>query len=104
MNKPSRRGFLAAAAAGAAAVGAASVAPKAAAARADAGARPGAAARADAGESAVPRSGHTEPLVAYVRDAHTGEVAVMIGEQEVVVHDHELAARIARVARSLPAS
>jgi hypothetical protein len=92
MNKPSRRGFLAAAGAGAAAVGAASVAPKAAAAR------------PDAGEPAVPRSGHTEPLVAYVRDAHTGEVAVMVGEQEVVVHDPELAARIARVARSLPAS
>ena len=93
MNKPSRRGFLAAAGAGAAAVGAASVAPKAAAA-----------ARPDAGQPAVPRSGHTEPLVAYVRDAHTGEVAVMVGEQEVVVHDHDLAARIARVARSLPAS
>jgi hypothetical protein len=36
--------------------------------------------------------------VAYVRDAHTGEVAVMRGEQETVVHDRDLAARIARAA------
>ena len=90
MSKPSRRGFLAAAGAGAAAVGVAAAVPR------------GASASPDPAPAA--RSGHTEPLVAYVRDAHTGEVAVMVGEREVVVHDHDLAARIARVARSLPAS
>ena len=40
----------------------------------------------------------TEPLVAYVRDAHSGEIAVMVGDRQVVVHDKDLAARIARVA------
>jgi hypothetical protein len=42
----------------------------------------------------------TEPLVAYVHDAHSGEVTVMHGDVEVVVHDRELAARIARAAHS----
>ncbi len=82
MNEPSRRGFLAIAGASAATIGVASVATA-----------------ADA-KPAVAPSGHTDPLVAYVRDAHTGEVAVLVGEREVVVHDHDLAARIARVASS----
>ncbi|MGH8859914.1 MAG: hypothetical protein ACRDVG_01555, partial [Jatrophihabitantaceae bacterium] len=38
------------------------------------------------------------PLVAYVRDAHAGTVAIMIGEREVTVQDPDLAARIARAA------
>jgi Spy/CpxP family protein refolding chaperone len=79
MNEPNRRGFLALAGAGAAAVGAVAVAPAAEA------------------STSVP-SHVKEPLVAYVRDAKSGEVAVMIGEREVVVHDRELAARIARAA------
>jgi hypothetical protein len=79
MNETNRRGFLVLAGSGAAAVGAVAGAPAA-----EAGTR-------------VPN--HVkEPLVAYVRDARRGEVAVMIGEREVVVHDRELAARIARAA------
>jgi hypothetical protein len=39
-----------------------------------------------------------EPLVAYVRDAHAGDVTVYVGERHVVVHDPDLAARIARAA------
>jgi hypothetical protein len=33
--------------------------------------------------------------VAFVRDAATGEVVVMVGERQVVVHDTDLARRIA---------
>jgi hypothetical protein len=58
----------------------------------------GNAANADAKPAPAVPAEATEPLVAYVRDAHTGEVAVMVGEREVVVHDRELAARIAHVA------
>lgn len=89
MSDPNRRGFLALAGAGAAAATVVAVAPAITDA---AGASTGAAAK-----TAVP-SHIKEPLVAYVRDAHTGEVAVMVGEREVVVHDRELAARIARAA------
>lgn len=80
MNDTTRRGFLVLAGAGAAAVGAAAVT-----------------AEAQAQPTSVP-AGAAGPLVAYVRDAHSGEVAVMSGEREVVVHDRELAARIARAA------
>jgi hypothetical protein len=78
----SRRGFLALAGAGAAGVAAA------------AALGPG---TAEAESTAVPKAA-TKPLVAYVRNARTGEVAVLEGEREVVVHDRALAARIARAA------
>ena len=81
MDHPNRRGFLALAGAGAAVAGAVAVAPSAQAST----------------PSTVPAH-VTEPLVAYVRDAHTGEIAVMTGEREIIVHDTELAARIARAA------
>jgi hypothetical protein len=42
---------------------------------------------------------HSGPVVAYVRNAGTGEISVMAGEREVKVHDRKLAARIARAAR-----
>ena len=80
MNVPTRRGFLAIAGAGAAAVGVGAVAPSA-------GAAP---ARAPAGA--------TGPLIAYVSDMQGGEVTLMLGEREVVVHDRDLAARLARAA------
>ncbi len=38
------------------------------------------------------------PVVAYVRDPASGEIAVLAGEREVVVHDAQLAARLARIA------
>jgi hypothetical protein len=34
------------------------------------------------------------PLVAYVSDAKSGRVSVMVGESEVVVTDHDLVARL----------
>jgi hypothetical protein len=82
----SRRGFLSVAGAGAAGVAGAAVLGNTASAQAK-----------PAPATPVPAEA-TEPLVAYVRDARTGEVAVMVGEREVVVHDRELAARIAQAA------
>jgi hypothetical protein len=46
----------------------------------------------------VPAGSHS-PLVAYVRDARSGDVVVMVDDHEYVVHDPDLAARIARAAR-----
>ena len=40
-----------------------------------------------------------QPIVAYVRDASTGEVVVMFGAQETVIHDRALVARLAGVAQ-----
>jgi hypothetical protein len=41
----------------------------------------------------------TEPLIAHVRDLHTGEIALMVGTREVIYKDRELAARLAVAAR-----
>ncbi len=40
----------------------------------------------------------TGPFTAYVKDHRTGEVAVMVGEHEVLYRDPELAAQLARIA------
>jgi hypothetical protein len=82
MSDASRRGFLFLAGTGAAVVGAAAVAPAAVAAR------PPEDYEAVAGDG---------PLVAYIRDINKGEVSVMRGEREVVVHDRALCASLARV-------
>jgi hypothetical protein len=42
---------------------------------------------------------HSGPVIAYVRNAGTGEISVMAGERRVKVHDRKLAASIARAAR-----
>ena len=81
MSDTSRRGFLFLAGTGAAVVGAAAVAPAAGAAGQPEGSE------AFAGEG---------PLVAYVTDIRTGELSVMMGEREVVVHDRALCASLAR--------
>jgi FlaG/FlaF family flagellin (archaellin) len=83
----SRRGFLAVAGAGTAVAASAALLGGAGAAGAT----------QHTASTQVPAEA-TTPLVAYVRDAHTGEVCVMVDDREVVVHDKELAARIARVA------
>lgn len=41
----------------------------------------------------------SEPVVAYVRDARTGEISLMVADREVTVHNKQLAAQIARAAR-----
>jgi hypothetical protein len=82
MNKPTRRNFLAIAGGSAAAVGLGA-----------------AASPADAKPVQPPSEAHG-PLVAYVTDMQDGEVTLMHGEEERVVHDRDLAARLARAAHS----
>jgi hypothetical protein len=40
-----------------------------------------------------------EPLTAYVRDAATGEISVMVGHREVITKDPQLIRRLQRAAR-----
>ncbi|MHA6758347.1 hypothetical protein [Streptacidiphilus sp. PAMC 29251] len=69
---------------------------------------PATVAHAAAARSAAPRAAavgavqHEGPLMAYVKNAHTGEIAVLVGEREVLHHDRELAARLSRIAVSKP--
>lgn len=85
MNQSTRRGFLALTGSGVAAV---AVAPAAVAAVP--GKSPGLGAAGSQGG----------PMVAYVQDAATGEVAVMVGEREVVVRDRALVAQLAKHLKS----
>ena len=39
-----------------------------------------------------------ESVVAYVKDHHSGELRLMVGEREVVVHDRDLVTRILNAA------
>ncbi|GAA1161838.1 hypothetical protein GCM10009630_70170 [Kribbella jejuensis] len=84
MGDSTRRGFLAMAGMGAAAVGVGAAAP--------------AAAGEQSGELSGARS--AGPLVAYVRDVRRHEIAVMVGEHEVVVHDRDLVNRLVQASRS----
>ena len=86
MSEASRRTFLVAAGAGAAALGVASIAPAAA-------------------DAATPKGSNTptglpsgEPLVAYVSNARSGELTLLVGEREVLVTDKDLVARLTRAA------
>jgi hypothetical protein len=78
MSNTSRRRFLGVAGAGAAAAGVSVAVPGAASA------------------AVTPRSGVAgrEPVVAYVEDAPSGRVTLMVGEREVVVHDPDLVRRL----------
>ena len=50
---------------------------------------------------ALPASAPTlaEPLVAYIRDAAAGEIALYIGTREIVIHDLNLVARLVQAVR-----
>ena len=41
---------------------------------------------------------NTDTLVAYVKDAKSGQISVLSGDREVVVTDRKLAQRLARLA------
>ena len=41
----------------------------------------------------------SEPMTAYVRDAATGEISVMVGHREIVTRDPQLIRRLQRAAR-----
>jgi hypothetical protein len=81
MNDSTRRGFLVMVGTGAATAAAAAVAP---AALAD----------DDHRQDEGTRVSSREPLVAHVTDPRQGDVALMVGEREVVVHDRDLVARL----------
>jgi hypothetical protein len=83
MNDHTRRNFLAMAGAGAAAAGVSAVAPSAVAATPPA--------------TTVP-AGASGALIAHVADVHGDTVSMLVGDREVVVHDRELVARLARAA------
>jgi hypothetical protein len=40
-----------------------------------------------------------EPLVAHVRNAGTGEIALFVGDREVTIRDRHVAARLVRATR-----
>lgn len=85
MPEQSRRHFLTAGSVAAVAVGTAVLAPGMLSATADA---------SPAAAGPLPDG----PLMAYVKDHRTGDIAVMVGEREVVYRDPDLAARLARIA------
>ena len=84
MNQSTRRGFLALTGTG---VAAAAVAPSALAA-------------GSSGPSPTTDAASSGRMVAYVHDAATGEVAVMVGEREVIVRDRALVAQLAKHLRT----
>jgi Rieske Fe-S protein len=81
MNPASRRTFLVATGAGVAAVGVATVAPAVAATDKPAAAAPAAATNG-------------QPLVAYINDAKSGQLTLMVGEREVQVSNPALISQI----------
>ena len=85
MVEKSRRTFLQHASAAAAATGLAAAVPALTATS------------ASASQKSSGRA-HEGAFVVYVRDQHSGDIAVMVGEREVVHHDPQLAAQLARLA------
>jgi len=83
MSTASRRNFLIMSGAGAAAVGVAVAVP--------------AVANAATGERVTTPEDAT-PLVAHISDPTTGELTLLVGEDEIVVHDPDLVGRITRAA------
>jgi hypothetical protein len=90
MTDSTRRNFLIATGASAAAVGVAAALPTAA----------GASTAGSAGTPAKPLKTpkNAAPLVAHVSDPSTGEVSLLVGEREVKIHDHDLVARLSHAA------
>jgi hypothetical protein len=58
---------------------------------ADVGAADAAIADAEASSTVL-----SEPLVAHIRDLGTGEIGLFSGTREIILHDPQLAARLAR--------
>ena len=93
MSEGTRRIFLAGSGVGAAAVGLAAMTPAMVGSKAAATTvSPDVLlSSAESGSSAL-----TGPLVAVVRDVSEHEISLMVGEEEIVVHDSELVARLVR--------
>jgi hypothetical protein len=84
MSEHSRRNFLKTASIGAAAVGTAAVVPS----------------FTDSADAHPLDSGaaHSGPFTVWVKNVESGEIAVLVGESEVVYKDRTLAKRLARIA------
>jgi hypothetical protein len=82
MNESSRRRFIGVAGAGAAAAGASLVLPS----------------PAEAAEARLRTDSATESVVAYLGDAGSDELVLLVGEREVVVHDRDLVTRLLNAA------
>jgi hypothetical protein len=85
MPDSTRRNFLIATGAGAAAVGVAS-------------ALPGSAEGRPATDEQASLPSDAQPLVAHISDPNSGSLSLLVGEREITVHDPELVARLARAA------
>jgi len=85
MPDSTRRNFLLATGAGAAAVGVAA-------------ALPGSAAGQPAAKESTTLPAGAQPLVAHVADPRSGSLTLLVGEREVTLHDPELVARLTRAA------
>ena len=85
MSESTRRNFLIASGAGAAAVGVAAALPSTASAAAEK-------------QTAGKPTKNAEPLVAHVGDPRTGMVSLFVADRELVLHDPDLVARLTRAA------
>jgi len=54
---------------------------------------------AAAGATTLHAGAGAEPVIAHVRNVHTGEIEVFVGERRVVLYDREVAIRLANAAR-----
>jgi len=103
MSEFSRRRFLAQASFGVGAtvvgVGVASVAPTLAQPAPAAPVQPGLPDSAPPSLSTPLGATLSEPAIVHVRDVATAEVALYMGEQEIVYHDRDLVARLGWAAR-----
>jgi hypothetical protein len=86
MQDSTRRNFLIASGAGAAAVGVAAALPT-------------------TGSASTPKQvtapDDASPLVAHISDPRTGELSLLVGDREFVVHDPDLVGRITRAAAAM---
>jgi len=87
MSDSTRRNFLIASGAGAAAVGVAT-------------ALPGVAAAQTPKSKSLTNPADAQPLVAHISDPSSGTLSLFVADHEVVVHDPDLVARITRAAHS----
>jgi hypothetical protein len=81
-----RRGFIKQTSAGAAALGALSAVPRLAIAPIS----------SELPEADLPAAALPGPLVAHVRDVATGEIALLHGTKEIIIHDHALVAKLVK--------
>ncbi|MGX7680951.1 twin-arginine translocation signal domain-containing protein [Jatrophihabitans sp. DSM 45814] len=95
MSDATRRNFLIATGAGAAAAGIVASVPALAGSKSGKSAKTGSPGQPEA----LTTPSDAAPLVAHISDPSTGEVSVLSGDREVIVRDHDLVARLTRAAQ-----